>query len=309
MTTIENFWENLPRPARWAIMTVSTVLISKPIQELNIPQFSNQEISLIMGISGGIILLDAVQKTRIQAIHEKIDKVSDIVPGIQSTVAKFLMPDGGESMNNVGSTQAIFGGALIGTAVGSPYGFYVPFITGFIFAAMGDYLVGISSSRETNITIPRIKDEIETERLEDETQMDDDINSVADLLPKTSGPTILAQSLIQLSQIFVQNDEPKRAIPHLQNSLEILDETGDRTGVAVGFEYLGDAYAEIGDYEEAVESYHIAWTIYSDLDEGEREASIHYKMGLIAMKQENWGAAQEYFKNSIQISNEIYDIN
>ena len=74
--------------------------------------------------------------------------------------------------------------------------------------------------------------------------------------------------------------EYEKARKHIEKSLTINREIGDRDGEASCYVNLGDVYKSVGEYENGREYIEKSLTIYTELDDRSGEASCYANLGV-----------------------------
>ncbi|MCX4974821.1 tetratricopeptide repeat protein [Streptomyces sp. NBC_00620] len=124
-------------------------------------------------------------------------------------------------------------------------------------------------------------------------------------LPARSRPA--AAHIHQLGMIAQERGDYGQAEERYRASLAILEELGDRSGIASSYHQLGIIAELRGDYGRAEERYRASLTIKEELGDRSGIASSYHQLGMIAQLRGDYGRAEERYRASLAILEELGD--
>ncbi|MGW5715694.1 tetratricopeptide repeat protein, partial [Amycolatopsis sp. NPDC003865] len=89
------------------------------------------------------------------------------------------------------------------------------------------------------------------------------------------------------------------------DSLTILEELGDRAGMAVSYHQLGMLAHDRGEYGEAERRYTDSLTILEELGDRARMAASYHHLGILAQNRGEYGEAERRYTDSLTIKEEL----
>lgn len=288
-SSVYSTWENLPETAKAVVVSVIANIITQGAifsdSNSNTLSLSTQEIQLVVALAGIILVVDGVHKSRIQGIHRRINQIIDLVEEIQSRVGNIVRPDGGGVINRRSSLSGLFGGALLGTALGVSFPIYIPLVTGFIGALIGNRIVRIAGLQAYEVSVEGLSEETEVEP-----ESEDDGDDISDIgeqyLSRPDNISLQIQSLIESALVSAQRENFEVARQELFESLDLAREVGSETAQAPIWELLGDIHLMSDDLESAQEYFQNSLQIYQSTGDVEREIPLLLKMARVAREQD-----------------------
>ncbi|MFJ7963578.1 tetratricopeptide repeat protein [Streptomyces sp. NPDC096324] len=124
-------------------------------------------------------------------------------------------------------------------------------------------------------------------------------------LPARSRPA--AAHTHQLGMIAEVRGDYQQAEERYRASLTILEELGDRAGIAASYHQLGRIAQLRGDYAQAKERYRAALTIREELGDRAGIASSYHQLGMIAQERGDYAQAEERYRAALTIKEELGD--
>ncbi|MGI9001649.1 MAG: tetratricopeptide repeat protein, partial [Pseudonocardia sp.] len=88
-------------------------------------------------------------------------------------------------------------------------------------------------------------------------------------------------------------------------SLTILEELGNRAGIATSYSQLGNIARERGDYPQAEQRYHACLTIFEELGNRAGIAAGYHQLGMIAQRRGDYAQAEQRYHASLTINEEL----
>ena len=101
--------------------------------------------------------------------------------------------------------------------------------------------------------------------------------------------------------------EYNKAREHLEKSLAIKKEIGDRNGEAACYVKLGAAYRSVGEYNKAREHLKKSLAIKKEIGDRSGEADCYVNLGTVYESVGEYNKAREYLEKSLAIKKEIGD--
>jgi tetratricopeptide (TPR) repeat protein len=117
----------------------------------------------------------------------------------------------------------------------------------------------------------------------------------------------IAASFNNLGNAYHSQGDYESAISFHQQSLEIFQQIGDRSGIATSFNNLGNAYYAQGDYESAISFYQQSLEIYQEIGDRSGIPDSFNNLGLAYYSQGDYEAALSFYQQSLEIKREIGD--
>ena len=115
-------------------------------------------------------------------------------------------------------------------------------------------------------------------------------------------------SLTSLGLAYYAQGDYERAISFHQQSLEIRQQIGDRSGIASSFNNLGNAYNSQGDYKAALSFYQQSLEIRQQIGDRSGIASSFNNLGNAYNSQGDYKAALSFYQQSLEIRQQIGNI-
>ena len=109
--------------------------------------------------------------------------------------------------------------------------------------------------------------------------------------------------------MYLSVGEYEKAREHLEKSLAIKKEIGDRNGEATSHGKLGNVYLSVGEYEKAREHLEKSLAMRKEIGERNGEASSHGNLGNVYQSVGEYEKAREHLEKSLAIKKEIGDRN
>jgi tetratricopeptide (TPR) repeat protein len=116
-----------------------------------------------------------------------------------------------------------------------------------------------------------------------------------------------ADSLHDLGNAYYTLGQYQRAIEYYQQSLEIRQEIGDRSRGADSLHNLGNVYDSLGQYQQAIEYYQQSLEIEQEIGDRSRGADSLHNLGYLYDSLGQYQRAIEYYQQSLEIKQEIGD--
>jgi len=112
-----------------------------------------------------------------------------------------------------------------------------------------------------------------------------------------------AKVLVNVGLAYFKSPHPKVSIGYLQKSLVIYKVVDDKKGQMNAYYYLGYLYATFEDFTKAIENFHRAVGLASELENESRLADLYNDLGLINYYIGQYDKANEYIMKSLEINN------
>lgn len=116
-----------------------------------------------------------------------------------------------------------------------------------------------------------------------------------------------AAFLHQLGIVAGKRGSYEEALEWYRKSLAILEELGDRAGLAMTYHQLGVMAQQWGLYEEALEWYRKSLTIKEEVGNPARMASSYHELGIVAYQRGSYDEALNWYHKSLAILEEFGD--
>ena len=107
--------------------------------------------------------------------------------------------------------------------------------------------------------------------------------------------------------VYQSVGEYEKAREHLDKSLVITKEIGDRNGEATCYSNLGTVYGSVGEYEKAREHLEKSLVITKEIGDRNGEATCYSNLGNVYLSVGEYEEASHYNKKSLAISRKIDD--
>ncbi len=114
-------------------------------------------------------------------------------------------------------------------------------------------------------------------------------------------------ALNNIGTIYKDRGDYDKAIEFQTESKKILEEIGDKKGVALSLNSFGNIYSDLGDYNKAIQYYTECQKISEEIHNKEGMASSFNNIGLIYYEQGNYAKSIVLYTKSLKISEEIGD--
>ncbi|MFB6938951.1 tetratricopeptide repeat protein [Streptomyces chartreusis] len=115
----------------------------------------------------------------------------------------------------------------------------------------------------------------------------------------------IATSYHQLGMIAQARGDYQQAEKRYRTSLTIKEELGDRSGIANSYHQLGTIAELRGDYQQAEERYRASLTILEELGDRSGIANSYHQLGIIAQARGDYQQAEERYRASLTILEEL----
>uniref|UniRef100_A0AAU3I7H4 Tetratricopeptide repeat protein n=1 Tax=Streptomyces sp. NBC_01393 TaxID=2903851 RepID=A0AAU3I7H4_9ACTN len=111
----------------------------------------------------------------------------------------------------------------------------------------------------------------------------------------------------QLGMIAQERGDYQQAEERYRASLTIVEELGDRAGIAISYHQLGMIAQERGDYQQAEERYRASLTTFEELGVRANIATSYHQLGIIAQERGDYQQAEERYRASLTTFEELGD--
>ena len=118
-----------------------------------------------------------------------------------------------------------------------------------------------------------------------------------------------ADCYTNLGNVYRSVGEYEKAREHLEKSLVIKKEIGDRNGEADCYTNLGNVYRSVGEYEKAREHLEKSLVIKKEIGDRNGEADCYTNLGNVYRSVGEYEKAREHLEKSLVINKEIGDRN
>ena len=115
----------------------------------------------------------------------------------------------------------------------------------------------------------------------------------------------IAKSFNNLGSAYNFLGEYQEAINYHQQSLQIFEEIGERSGIAASLGNLGNAYRSLRDYEKAIDYYQQSLQMFEEIGERSGIANSLCNLGSAYKSLRDYQKAINYYQQSLQIFEEI----
>jgi tetratricopeptide (TPR) repeat protein len=124
---------------------------------------------------------------------------------------------------------------------------------------------------------------------------------------RTASGIVKGTALHHLGMIHQAQGEYEKAIENYTQSLKIVEELGDKKGIANTLHQLGNIHFQQGDYEKAIEKYDQSMKIEEELENKGGIARTLHQLGNIHYLQGEYEKAIEKYNQSLKIKEELGD--
>jgi tetratricopeptide (TPR) repeat protein len=97
-----------------------------------------------------------------------------------------------------------------------------------------------------------------------------------EVMEKSGDEANVAASYLQMGQIFLTLENTDAAVEHFEHSLDICRGMGDRSGIGVRYYFIGQAYEAAGNSSDGLRSYAKAWQEFSRLGSADEAEVRHH---------------------------------
>ena len=111
-------------------------------------------------------------------------------------------------------------------------------------------------------------------------------------------------TLVHLAGISLQSD-PARAIPMLEQALELMESRGDSAGKATALDTLGTAFSRIGEHERAVSCHEESIDLYRQKGHRSGLATALVNQASALMPLERWSRAEAQLNKAKEIAEDL----
>jgi len=125
------------------------------------------------------------------------------------------------------------------------------------------------------------------------------------LADQTTDSFNVAASYQYLGRVHIATEQYELARQNLDRALVIYQRTGNPREAAFVQGLLGQLYDEQGQVERARPYYQEALTAFNSLSDRLNQAAIHYALGRLEMKRQDYVAAEEHLQQSIKLTEDI----
>jgi len=109
----------------------------------------------------------------------------------------------------------------------------------------------------------------------------------------------------QLGNVAYFRGDYDRALEEYRKALEILEELGNRAGMASSYHQLGIVDQERGNYDEALAWYRESLEIKEELGNREGMAISYHQLGIVDQERGNYDQALAWYRKSLEIKEEL----
>jgi tetratricopeptide (TPR) repeat protein len=110
-----------------------------------------------------------------------------------------------------------------------------------------------------------------------------------------------------LGQVYLRQEQPDRALPHLWRALDIAQAEGDRPGQGVVLGNVGMAYLQRGRPDLALGYLEESLSLTRETDNRLVEAAILFRLGQIHLRLGQQELAMRYYEQALDIAHEVGD--
>jgi tetratricopeptide (TPR) repeat protein len=109
----------------------------------------------------------------------------------------------------------------------------------------------------------------------------------------------------QLGMIALHRGDYDQALDWYRQALTIFEELGNRVNMAVSYHQLGIVAYWRGDYDQALDWYRQALTIREELGDRRGIATSYHELGMVAFRQEDYDQALDWYRQALTIFEEL----
>jgi tetratricopeptide (TPR) repeat protein len=117
----------------------------------------------------------------------------------------------------------------------------------------------------------------------------------------------MAGSYHQLGMVAHQRGDYDAALDWYRRSLAIEEKLGNRAGIGTSYHQLGLVAQDRGDYEAALDWYRRTLAIDEELGDRAGMASSYHQLGMVAHQRGDYEAALDWYRRSLAIKEELGD--
>ncbi len=122
-------------------------------------------------------------------------------------------------------------------------------------------------------------------------------------IPTSTEPQ--ARFLHLLGILAQKRGDYDQALQWYRKSLDILEELGNRAGMASSYHQLGMVAQERGDYDQALQWYRKSLDIFEELGNRAGMASSYHQLGIVAEDRGDYDQALQWYRKSLDIKEEL----
>jgi tetratricopeptide (TPR) repeat protein len=141
----------------------------------------------------------------------------------------------------------------------------------------------------------------------DYTQAEQRYHAALTILEEIGDRAGIATSYHQLGLLAQLGGDYTQAEQHYHASLTIREEFGDRAGIADSYHQLGNIAYLRGDYTQAEQRYHASLTINEEIGNRAGIATSYHQLGMIAEFRGDYDQAEQRYHAALTINEEIGD--
>jgi tetratricopeptide (TPR) repeat protein len=113
-----------------------------------------------------------------------------------------------------------------------------------------------------------------------------------------------SNGLFNISRYYFLSYEMDFAIENCFKSIEVVNEFNDDLSLAERYEFLGDIYLFIGEFELSETYYHKSLECFKKINDNHRISEVYLNLGILLIQNEKIENALKYLDNSIQYYSE-----
>jgi tetratricopeptide (TPR) repeat protein len=117
----------------------------------------------------------------------------------------------------------------------------------------------------------------------------------------------MAASYHQLGMVAQFRGDYDAALDWYRKSLAIEEQLGNRTGMANSYHQLGRVAQNRGDWDAALDWYRKSLTILEQLGDRADMAASYHQLGVVAQHRGDWDAALDWYRKSLAIKEQLGD--
>lgn len=107
--------------------------------------------------------------------------------------------------------------------------------------------------------------------------------------------------LVNLGYLYNKTKEPVKALNHLDESIELLQQIEAKKILAFAYLTKGDVYNQTGQYKKALALFEKAFHIYKMGNDKKNEADLYYNTGVAYSNLNNFSDAEEAYRKSLAL--------
>ena len=135
------------------------------------------------------------------------------------------------------------------------------------------------------------------------------INTAFDIFIKLNETRGQSICLSNIAEIYYKQKKYDKALLNYNKAIELDKENKDLNGISANYSSIGTVYFILGQYEVAMEYYEKSLKICKQIGDKNCIADLYYKISQIETKQNKFIIAEKHCLNSINIFNEVNELN